>query len=141
MKAIQLHLSLIWLVAGMSVSLHTARSQEPPTVAGAAQRLTNGWDRYVQRNALRPHLPAEIVNRIHKSVWTDCFLKSFTSIPNDRMQAFINQSDHPLNAYVDFKQLRRIWARNSSGKSRDKDIIQLWTAITLGLWLESTNNP
>ncbi len=99
------------------------------------QRLHDGWDRVIERRAFQDLVPAPICARVSKSVWSANFRRQLFSHNAGRIQALLALSPSPLDGLVDLRRLRRDAARLGQGLATE-EVLDFWTAVTLGTWLE-----
>jgi asparagine synthase (glutamine-hydrolysing) len=99
------------------------------------QRLHDGWDRVVQRRAFAGLVPEEIRARQSKSVWTDNFERQLFARHGELLRRVIESDATPLRGLCDLPRLRRDHKRLSR-RSGGPGVLDLWCAVTLGLWLE-----
>jgi asparagine synthase (glutamine-hydrolysing) len=99
------------------------------------QRLHDGWDRVIQRRAFVDLVPQEIAARQSKSVWTENFERQLLGRHAALLRRMIESDRSPLAAVCDMPRLRRDYkqmsARGGGGRTLD-----LWCAVTLGVWME-----
>jgi asparagine synthase (glutamine-hydrolysing) len=98
------------------------------------QRLHDGWDRVIQRRALRGLVPDAIRARQSRSVWTLDFQTQLFTRHEDLIASVIDDPATPLAPFCDLERLRSDRERLAVG-SRPEHVHDLWTAVTLGLWL------
>ena len=99
------------------------------------QRLFQGWDRVIQRRAFEGLVPDEIRLRQSKSVWTENFQRQLFGRHGEQIRALVESEQTPLAPFCDMTRLRRD-ARRLRESSRPDRVLDLWCAVTLGLWLE-----
>src|SRR5690606_40504455 len=86
------------------------------------QKLCDGWDRVVQRRALRGVLPERIRLRVTKSEWGDHFRHCFLSGDSDRIRSVVERPGR-LEAYVDPRALAAAWRRCERGVGSAEDVM------------------
>jgi asparagine synthase (glutamine-hydrolysing) len=99
------------------------------------QRLHDGWDRVIQRRAFEGLVPEEIRARQSKSVWSENFERQLFVRHADLLRRVIESDDTPLRGLCDLTRLRRDYRRYSQ-RPGGAGLLDLWCAVTLGLWLE-----
>ncbi len=99
------------------------------------QRLHGGYDRAIQRRALRGIVPEAIRTRVHKSHWGDQFEQGFLVADRDRIDSLLRNSPG-LDEFVDLGALRRILALPPGGIA-ESDGMALWLGVLLGFWVRS----
>ena len=101
----------------------------------ADQKVADGWDRVVQRRAVKGLIPDRIHRRLSKSRWDAPFLAGFLERDRDRIEDLVAHADR-VAEYCDPEALRSAWARHAAGRVSDEDTMTLWLAVTLDLWLQ-----
>ena len=99
------------------------------------QRLHDGWDRVVQRRAFEGLVPDEIRSRQSKSVWSENFEHQLFTRHGELLRRVIDSDQSPLRGLCDLQRLRRDRVRLAQQPGRP-EVLDLWCAVTLGLWLE-----
>jgi asparagine synthase (glutamine-hydrolysing) len=100
------------------------------------QKLSDGWDRVVQRRAIAGLVPESIQWRVHKSRWDDQFKTGL--LVSDRVRiADAVASPGAASEYLDTDQLEAAWGRCARGSASDQDIMSLWLGVTLVFWLRT----
>jgi asparagine synthase (glutamine-hydrolysing) len=99
------------------------------------QRLFDGWDRVVQRRAFAGLVPEEIRSRQSKSVWSENFERQLFTRHGELLRHVIESDATPLRGLCDLPRLRRDLRRLSQRRG-GAGVLDLWCAVTLGLWLE-----
>lgn len=102
----------------------------------ANQKLSDGWDRVVQRRAVEGFVPKQIQWRVQKSDWGEQFKHGFLNRDRERLESILAGDIGELGSYVDAKALAATYRRATEGNVCESDGMNLWLAITLGLWLE-----
>lgn len=98
------------------------------------QRLHDGWDRVVQRRAFAGLVPEEIRSRQSKSVWTENFERQLFARHGELLRQVIESDASPLRGLCDLPRLRRDRERLRQ-RPNAAEVLDLWCAVTLGLWL------
>ena len=101
------------------------------------QRLHDGWDRVIQRRALVDLVPDPIRARQDKSVWTENFQVQLFTRHGPLLRSLIDSERSPLRGLCDMPRLRRDLRRLDS-QADPGAVLDLWCAVTLGLWLQQT---
>jgi asparagine synthase (glutamine-hydrolysing) len=101
----------------------------------AEQRLSDGWDRVIERRAFEGLCPEPIRARQSKSVWTSNFQRQLLEHNRAEVRAAAELSPHPLAGVVDLDAFRRSARELSPGASADR-VLSLWVAVTLTRWFE-----
>ena len=102
----------------------------------ANQKLSEGWDRVVQRRAMENILPKQLQWRVSKSDWGEQFKHGFLNRDRERLESILAGDIGELGNYVDAEALAATYRRATEGQVSEEDGMNLWLAITLGLWLE-----
>ena len=76
------------------------------------------------------------MHRIHKSVWTQSTLGAFVTESSERVMDLFSESNHQLGNFIDLKKIKNRYQANKSIRN-EGELIQIWTAVTFGLWLEN----
>jgi asparagine synthase (glutamine-hydrolysing) len=100
------------------------------------QRLHDGWDRVIQRRAFAGLVPEEIRSRQSKSVWSENFEHQLFARHGELLRRMIDSDASPLRGLCDMPRLRRDRRRLAAQPGSSK-LLDLWCAVTLGLWLEA----
>jgi len=99
------------------------------------QRLSEGWDRVVQRRAFTGLVPEPIRARQSKSVWSRNFERQLFGRHRERIHGVLEGASTPLADYCDVARLRRDLPALAAGRAPER-LMDFWCAVSLGLWLE-----
>lgn len=100
------------------------------------QKLYQGWSRMVLRRALADVLPETIQWRGGKTTMTPNFQRGLLKFDHELLDQVVFQRSQQMEKYVDLHFLRKTYQQVQSGeKLHDPDIMVLWRAITIALWL------
>jgi asparagine synthase (glutamine-hydrolysing) len=102
----------------------------------ANQKLSQGWDRAIQRRAMEGILPKQIQWRTQKSDWGEQFKHGFLKLDKERLNSILRSDMSELGNYVDIDVLKATHRRATQGQVNEDDGMNLWLAITLGIWLQ-----
>ena len=103
------------------------------------QKLHRGWTRMVLRRAMENVLPPEIQWRGSKTNFGINFQHVLFNFERQRLDKLIFQNSGVIENYVDIPALQAIYQhRLSSNIPVGNDLLTIWKAVTLGLWLETT---
>jgi asparagine synthase (glutamine-hydrolysing) len=107
----------------------------------ARQKLRDGWGRLVMRRGLEGILPREIQWRRLKSNLGPSFLHCLRSHARERLEGVIMDEQSRLREYLDMRPLRMAFDRFTAQRSERfedvfEDVFGIWTAVSLGLWLQ-----
>lgn len=105
------------------------------------QKIQHGWTRVVLRRAMDGILPEPIQWRGDKSDLSPNFYRSLLHHEQDRIRESL-ESPGPISEYVNDEFLLAEWEafkRSESPKNPSEDVMGIWSAMTLGLWLQGTN--
>ncbi len=103
------------------------------------QKLDQGWSRIVMRRAMDGVLPKEVQWRGGKTDMTPNFLHGLLSLNRELLDQVVLGDSGSIKAYVDLNALHSSHNRLvSGGKVKDEDIMAVWRAVTLALWLRYT---
>jgi asparagine synthase (glutamine-hydrolysing) len=100
------------------------------------QKLDRGWTRVVLRRAMEGILPPEIQWRVDKSNLGPNFYRSLRHFESERMREVVGREPSPLAPYVDMPRLRDIERRYRSGAASEEEVLALWKALTLAMWMD-----
>jgi len=103
------------------------------------QKLNRGWDRVVQRRAMKDILPDKILWRIKKSRWDPNFKRGLFEFDKTKIEDAIYKKADVIEAYIDINALRDSYGRCKSGRISLVDGMNVWTGVTLALWLEQVS--
>jgi len=101
----------------------------------AEQRLSQGWDRAIQRRAMADVIPRRIASRTGKSNWGRCFERGLVRFSSQLIEELL-RNPGLLESYVDVSSLGRAYRRSRPGRMDGASVMSIWTAVTLGLWLK-----
>ncbi|MCI0650481.1 MAG: asparagine synthase-related protein [Planctomycetes bacterium] len=102
-----------------------------------ALRLQDGWDRRVQRLAMAGMVPERVRLRLRKAHWGRNFEESFLVRDRGLIEETLEVSAPRLRQFLDLGRLQAAMHRTAAGGRRADDVMDLWVATTLGLWLVS----
>jgi asparagine synthase (glutamine-hydrolysing) len=105
----------------------------------AEQKLSQGWTRFILRQGMAGILPPSVQWRGGKTVNRAAFIHAFSHFGRGCQQETIATAPGPLEGYVNLSNLRQAHQRYLSGKATDEEILIVWQAVTLALWLRHTN--
>jgi asparagine synthase (glutamine-hydrolysing) len=103
-----------------------------------AQKLHNGYTRMIVRRALVNELPEKIRWRSDKANLAPNFRQGLLTFERDRLEQLILENPQAIEAYVDVDALRSVYQRYVSGGLK-ADVLPVWLAVTLALWLHHKN--
>ncbi|MFA0834609.1 MAG: lasso peptide isopeptide bond-forming cyclase [Methanobacterium formicicum] len=99
------------------------------------QKINNGWDRIIMRNAMENILPIEIQWRQQKTTVAPNFRRNILLFEKSNIEnLFFNHSDLIIS-YVNNPVLNEFLVRF---QNKDEFSMKLWRLIILTLWLEKT---
>lgn len=105
----------------------------------AEQKLSGGWSRVILRRALGGFLPREIQWRIPKTDFLPSFSHGLFVRDQDRLEKIILGDLEVIEGYVDILALQRLYQQILAQRSRKKlkveEVLTLWRAVSLVLWL------
>ncbi|MEP7219734.1 MAG: asparagine synthase-related protein, partial [Bacteroidota bacterium] len=99
------------------------------------QKLSGGWTRMVLRRGMEGILPKQIQWRVDKSDLGPNFFRGLALHEGDRLERLLAAEPNPLVGYADLPRLRDIMTRYRQHRAGDGEVLALWKAITLALWL------
>ncbi len=104
------------------------------------QKLRQGWSRAVMRRAMDNILPKQIQWRGGKTVMTPNFLRGMLHLDRELVDEVISSNPNSIKEFVDLNSLHKSHHRLvSEGKVKNNDdVIVVWKAVTLSLWLCQT---
>ena len=100
------------------------------------QKLYSGWNRIVLRRAMNDILPKEIQWRGGKTDYSPNFNHAFFDYNKHIIERVIAKGTYILENYVSIDNLRNTYTRINKGQASDTDIISVWRAASLSLWLQ-----
>lgn len=98
------------------------------------QKFSNGWDRFIMRQAMENILPIEVQWRKTKGNLGYNHNQSMIKYEKKIMDDIILKNNYLINKYIDVKKLQKIYNQFKSGNT--KDIMYIWQAIILSLWIQ-----
>lgn len=102
------------------------------------QKLSQGWDRVVQRRAMEGILPEKIRRRIRKSQWGPNFKRGLMDFDRALVESVVFSDSSEIWEYVDRPALREAYTRCRAGRITEADGMNIWVAVSLALWLRQT---
>lgn len=102
----------------------------------ADQKLRDGFNRFIVRNAFRGILPEKIRLRVDKGNLGDNFNTAMRRHDMERMKATISCNNPLLEPYLDVARLRRLQASFAAGG--EDGTAPLWLATVLAAWMEKS---
>lgn len=100
------------------------------------QKIRRGWTRWVLRNAMDGILPEAIQWRGDKSDLSPNFRRALIHHEGDRLAELFEKDPAGLGNFVDLATLRSAFERyRESPQSDEIDIMSLWYAASLAVWL------
>lgn len=103
------------------------------------QKLHQGWSRIVMRRAMNNILPKQIQWRGGKTVMTPNFLRGLLHFDRKLVDEVVVNNPNSIKEFVDLNSLHRFHHKLiSEGEVTNDDVIPLWKAVTLALWLRHT---
>lgn len=99
-------------------------------------RLHRGWDRRVQRLAVAGLVPRNIQWRLRKAHWGSNFEARLIADDASTVDRVLADAEGALGQYVQLPELRESWQRCRNRTYQEQDLMSVWVATTLGLWLE-----
>jgi asparagine synthase (glutamine-hydrolysing) len=102
------------------------------------QKLYRGWSRMVMRRAMAGILPEEVQWRGAKSNMTPSFDHGLLAFERERLEEVILADPGVIEKYVDVAALRQAYYRYVSRSAREGDVLVIWKAVSLALWLQHT---
>jgi len=101
----------------------------------AEQRLNKGWDRVVQRRAMEGLIPKKIQWRGGKSEWGPNFKQGLFSGDREIVEEVVLRNANLLSRFINTDALRCAYTRCQREEISMTDGMNVWLAVTLGLWL------
>lgn len=102
-------------------------------------KLSEGWDRIILRRAMNNILPPKIQWRILKSKLGANFRRNFMLYEKELIEKMIYQDYFMIEKYVDEDVLKRSYKLYQEiCPKKNKSVMNVWKAITLGLWLKDS---
>lgn len=101
-----------------------------------------GWDRYIQRVALKDILPTEIQWRPLKKLFDPVFEKNFLSYEKDLLEEIIFDNNQEIEKYINLDLVKISYKEFISGSNNNSNRIHfisnyLWLIVLLYLWLQN----
>ncbi len=107
------------------------------------QKFRQGYNRRIVRQALQDALPVKIRERITKMDASPNIFRGLLFFEQERLENMILKDPGIIEDYVNISALRSAYQRYSShrtfGEVREEDFYDIWNAVTLALWLRSTD--
>lgn len=103
----------------------------PPT-----QKWSRGWTRVVLRRAMGGILPPEVQWRPGKCNMAPAFKYGFRTFARENVEQVVLDNPSFISKYVNIKSLREAYHRFASQEASDNDVLALWKAVSLALWLQ-----
>ena len=102
------------------------------------QKLHQGWNRMVMRRAMAGILPSEVQWRGGKTNMAPSFDRGLLAFERERLEQVILEDPSAIQEYVDVAALRQAYHRYVSQKATEGDVLAIWRAVSLALWLQRT---
>jgi asparagine synthase (glutamine-hydrolysing) len=99
------------------------------------QKLGNGWTRAILRRAMEGILPPAVQWRVGKGNPGPNFFKSLRHYEAASLREIIVERPELIAPYVDLPALRGMYDRYMGSQTRPEEILEIWKALTLGVWL------
>lgn len=100
------------------------------------QKRKYGWDRFLMRQAMTNTLPKEIQWRKNKKTGIKSSIRNFYDFDRDFIEYAL--TDNFIQNYVDSRVIQQIFKKFKNNHD-SKDFFDLWSCVSLGLWLNQTN--
>jgi asparagine synthase (glutamine-hydrolysing) len=101
------------------------------------QKIHRGWTRMVLRRGMAGILPKEVQWRGDKSNLGPSFDHGLLNFEQNRLEEVLFNNPELIGKYTEINALHEAYRRFISRKDRDDDVIAIWRALTLALWLKS----
>lgn len=102
----------------------------------AEQKLSQGWTRNILRRSLVRILPEQVRLRNNKANLEDNFVYTLLKYERERVDNLILTDSDIIEKYLDLNMVRAAYQRLTSSKKYDsKDIMTVWKAVNLAMWL------
>lgn len=102
----------------------------------AHQKLSQGWGRWVMRNAMTGILPKALQWRLDKANMHPGFEYSFKTYEQSAMKSVLFEKPDIIAEYIDILALKEQYHRFMTGDATVSEVNALWRAVSLGLWLQ-----
>ena len=102
------------------------------------QKLHRGWSRMVMRRAMDGILPESVQWRGAKSNIAPSFDHGLLAFERERLEKVILEELGAIEEYVNVTTLRQAYHRYVSREAREGDVLAIWKAVSLALWLQHT---
>ena len=99
------------------------------------QKFSNGWDRVIMRRAMDGIIPKEVQWRKKKSDLSYNFRQSLIKYEKKLLDDVILKNTNLIDNYINTKKLQETYSQYHQYPSGDIDLIYLWEAVILSLWL------
>lgn len=100
------------------------------------QKLRRGWTRWILHQAMASILPEPVRLRRNKTRLGPNFIRGLLAFERETLDEIILNDSSSLENYVEINILRKAYQRLLSQEDgADKDIMDVWGAVTLALWL------
>jgi asparagine synthase (glutamine-hydrolysing) len=99
------------------------------------QKIWRGWTRMILRRAMAGVLPEEVRWRGGKANLAPALSHGLLAFDRERLDDIILRDTSLIEEYVDAAALRRAYNRFISGEVMDGDVVAIWRAVSLALWL------
>lgn len=102
------------------------------------QKLHRGWTRMVMRRAMAGILPEQVRWRGGKSDLGPAFEHNFFSYEGRRIEALVREDAELIDPLLDVASLRAACGRRREGRASEQDVLAIWRAVSLAMWLRHT---
>ena len=101
------------------------------------QKMRGGYTRLILRHGLKNILPEKIRWRGGKSNLSPSFEKGLRKFERDNLISIIQGEAATMAPYINAKQIKESLDRFRHGATRDAEVICIWRAAGLALWLRN----
>lgn len=102
----------------------------------AEQKVRGGWTRYILRRGMEGILPKAVQWRGGKSDLSPSFERALRTVERPTLEQILFRDSGQLAEMANVEALRGAFERFVGGRPGESDVVSIWRAVTLALWLE-----
>jgi len=99
------------------------------------QKIRKGWTRFVMRKAMEGILPPSIQWRPGKTDMYPGWAYAYRTHENGRVEALLSNPNPTVRRYLNPDRVREVHAKFMAAEADNDEVLALWRAISLVLWL------
>lgn len=105
----------------------------------ANQKMNQGWTRVVMRRGMENILPKEVQWRGDKGNLAPSFDRGLLKFEQELLEELLIKEPKLIEEYVNISVLDKAYQKFICGKASDHEVVTIWWAVNLALWLKHTD--